>query len=323
MEEEFLVNNEDLETQSQELTPQHQEFSNAEVIEEPEQEVVPEKKVKSKERQRLSHLAKYTRGLEEKLQALAQEKEQWRDLYERTSEAAAYHNEEAVKLKIEELQKAKQEAYHEDKMDRYWELEKEIPPLYSKLDKVKSWKEEQERRRVQEAEAREAYTQQAMQLNQQREQNLDAWLRSNGDWYSPRSRDYDNNLANEVTNFAQALESELNSRGQAHYIGMPEYYQEINNFVNYSRNKSAPQQNTRHSSSNSSYAGTVGNVRNGANGKEASRTYRPTKEDREWMDSLKALGIGAEDYYLNSKAEVERNVREGKYNDGYNERYRR
>lgn len=286
-----------------------------EIIEETTEDLRRERFGRQREKQRLMHLSKYTRKLEEENEQLKNLSHNWKQYSDYTNDAAATHYDNAVHLKLDQAKEKKLKAIQEGDAEGLVQADLELAEAAAKIESLNSWKYQEDAKRQEEA----AYYQQQMAAYQQQmavEQSTPNpkindetvyWLNHNP-WYIPTNPAYNPDLAVEIGSFANALDQDLAQRGMGHAIMGREYYKAINKYVK------------DLTGGKKSGGGYVGGVRNGGGYGGASRyRERPSlnSQEREMVKLLKNTGV-TEESYLKHKM-----IENNKTRDRVNSRYSR
>lgn len=197
--------------------------------EEPEPEEKPKRKRSSENRiQELSRRAQEAERRYEEANARAAQEAALRAESDRAMMA---HYEQRLTREATAVKAQLQEAISVGDTAQQVELQTQLFQLQSDISGVESWKQQQAAAQAEAAanppvrdNVREA--QQTPQL----EATTARWIQSNS-WFQPQSPDFDPEMHEEATGFAQTLERRLRRAGRADEIGGVEYFKKIDQHI--------------------------------------------------------------------------------------------
>lgn len=229
------------EVQDDEVIPVKEE----EITPEPEPEVV-EEKPKPKVKKHHSLKTEFNKVQREKYQALneieqlRQENQRLAKLAAQTAEAATFHNEKAVELKLDQARRAKAAAYEMSDTEAMIKADEQFAEAIHQKAEIDRWKAEQAyQKQQQEFQAKQQQERQKHQQEAQPEYDLNEdtenWLSSNP-WFLQGNEEYNPELAEDVQDFSKILERRYARAGMQDKIFSQEYFDEIDNYIaqNYS-----------------------------------------------------------------------------------------
>lgn len=208
---------------------------------------------------------------------------------EESDSAAMLHYDNSINRKLEQAKAKKLQAIENGDIQSQLDADVEIAEATSELQQIKSWKVKQELRE-QQKQHQEAYYQQYPQQQQVNpsfdESSAYKWLDENP-WFVPQSEHYNPELVNAVSDYSEKVENYLYRAGRPDLIMSPEYFQEINNYVNHIQSSGRNQLSMK-----PSRAG-VSPVRGGISQSQSREKHKLSSDEIDWA---RRLGISEEAY---------------------------
>lgn len=243
-------------------------------------EVAPDQQQEEKKIRKEIDKSKYNKLKREryeainKLKQLREENEQLKKASETYSNAAMTHYDRSLQLKLEQAEQLYAKAVEDGDVAAQTKAQVELAKATAQMVSVDSWKEQQ---KYQEELSKQAKPQEAQQYDEvEINENMQEWLEENP-WIVPSSPEYDADMAEEVVAYAKALDRRYARNGMSNKIASPEYFNEVNNYIQEQFYGQKPQERTR----NISMKPVNNNVAPvGRTSKQAAKTVRLSPSDQ-------------------------------------------
>lgn len=240
-----IIPEEDVEIEIIDEPYQHEEpvYDNADNEPEPEAER-PQSEVEEEEKDYKRMAAREKKEkyrLKAELKKLQEERDHILNLYHQTDQAALLHYDDKLKIKMDQVKKQKVQAMDEADYDQATEVDAELMRLVAEQQQLNQWRVQQAYAQQNPQRASQSVVEEYEEEPEQRELSSDGkhWLKRNS-FLLKDSADYEPEIADEVRNYVMGYEMRLVQEGREDEYDTPEYYQNIDRFIQRHFNK-APQ----------------------------------------------------------------------------------
>lgn len=262
------------------------ETDSEESAEEDEPEPEPEPRKKRSEN-RIQELARRAQEAERRAQEAEERLKQEADLRRQSDAAMMSHYEQRLQRDFQTVQAQLKEAISVGDVDQQIELQGKMMQLQTDVQSVEAWKAQNANVNV-DPEAPEAPRRQPDPApTPQLEPRTASWIQENT-WFQPQSPDFDPEMHEEATAYAQRLERKLRREGRADEIGGDDYFAEIDQFIQ-TEFYSAPKKATPRMASDNSVAPVSRTNQPGVPAKQ-SKTVRLSADQRRMAVQLAESG---------------------------------
>ncbi len=199
----------------------------------------------------------------QQLEQLRHENERLKQYSETTNQAAMIHYDQSVKLREQNARKMLTQAIETGDVNLQVEATEELAGAKSEMKNLDAWRAQERMKQEPQHNPEEYYQQQHQQQYQQpRQQQYETetnpetqeWIDSNP-WIHKDSPEFDPELAEEVINYAAALDRRFIRTGQQDKIMTKEYYDDINRYISGDAHKPQSTRTLNMKSSNIPVAG--------------------------------------------------------------------
>jgi len=223
--------------EGEESPEQHEEHREEEVEDEPKPKKIKNVQTRINQLQRDKYRAiNQAQEAAKQAEYLLQENQRLQSLSETNNQAAMIHYDQSVRLQETQAKDMLTRAIETGDVALQIEATELLTSAKSEMKNLEAWRV-QEKMRNEPQRYQEPQRQQYQQHQYEQEQPLQLneettdWLESNP-WMSPDSDEFDPDLADEVIQYATALDKRLMRTGQQDKIMSREYYDNINRYIN-------------------------------------------------------------------------------------------